>query len=191
MTFVQPDSTPSEESSQADSLARTYLSPEKAQDLPGTDQDSSGKSSDFLKTFIPPGSSLKTSLVSCQSTEDGTWAPSSKRWLNAGMASRGECWTLSISESPNVVVESSLSAILEEPDERLRKYFLSAKACQGILRRAGKRNRKLPEALELALTTVANQPPPVISTLQGGGQRGYRIDAEAAAGGHLLVQSQP
>ena len=27
----------------------------------------------------------------------------------------------------------------------------------------------------------------VISTLQGGGRRGYRIDAEAAAGGHLIV----
>lgn len=27
-----------------------------------------------------------------------------------------------------------------------------------------------------------------ISTLQGGGKRGYRIDAEAAAGGHLIVE---
>ena len=26
-----------------------------------------------------------------------------------------------------------------------------------------------------------------VSTLQGGGKRGYRIDAEAAAGGHLIV----
>jgi hypothetical protein len=26
-----------------------------------------------------------------------------------------------------------------------------------------------------------------ISTLQGGGKRGYRIDAESAAGGHLIV----
>lgn len=30
-----------------------------------------------------------------------------------------------------------------------------------------------------------------ISTLQGGGKRGYRIDAEAAAGGHLLIQLPP
>ncbi|AAN12767.1 DNA methyltransferase [Mycobacterium phage Omega] len=28
-----------------------------------------------------------------------------------------------------------------------------------------------------------------VSTLQGGGKRGYRIDAEAAAGGHLQIQS--
>jgi hypothetical protein len=26
-----------------------------------------------------------------------------------------------------------------------------------------------------------------VSTLQGGGKRGYRIDAESAAGGHLIV----
>lgn len=29
-----------------------------------------------------------------------------------------------------------------------------------------------------------------VSTLQGGGKRGYRIDAEAAAGGHLIVQRE-
>ena len=26
-----------------------------------------------------------------------------------------------------------------------------------------------------------------VSTLQGGGKRGYRIDAESAAGGHLII----
>jgi site-specific DNA-cytosine methylase len=34
----------------------------------------------------------------------------------------------------------------------------------------------------------------IVSTLQGGGERGYRIDAESAAGGHLLpadVQNAP
>jgi DNA (cytosine-5)-methyltransferase 1 len=30
----------------------------------------------------------------------------------------------------------------------------------------------------------------VISTLQGGGKRGYRIDAEGAAGGHLIVSQR-
>lgn len=30
-----------------------------------------------------------------------------------------------------------------------------------------------------------------VSTLQGGGKRGYRIDAEAAAGGHLIVGRWP
>jgi hypothetical protein len=35
------------------------------------------------------------------------------------------------------------------------RYFLSAKACAGILRRAGKRGRRLPELLKHALQRVA------------------------------------
>ena len=57
--------------------------------------------------------------------------------------------TLNIGESPNVAVESSLSQILEGsvPD----KYFLSATACAGILRRAERRGKKLPDMLRVAL----------------------------------------
>ena len=63
--------------------------------------------------------------------------------------SHGEPMTLSIGESPNVVVESHLSWILEtNPDP---KYNLSPKACQGILNRARKREKKLPELLERVL----------------------------------------
>jgi hypothetical protein len=36
-----------------------------------------------------------------------------------------------------------------------QRFFLSAKACDGILRRAAKRNKKLPLALEAALRQVA------------------------------------
>jgi hypothetical protein len=47
----------------------------------------------------------------------------------------------------------SLSDILEEsPDP---KFSLSAKACQGILRRAEKRGRELPHSLRVALEAVA------------------------------------
>ena len=63
--------------------------------------------------------------------------------------SHGEPMTLSIGESPNVVVESHLSWILEtNPDP---KYNLSPKACHGILNRARKRKKKLPELLERVL----------------------------------------
>lgn len=58
--------------------------------------------------------------------------------------------TRSFGESPNVAVESHLSQILE--DTPPLKYCLSAKACQGILNRAEKRNRTLPEELKEALT---------------------------------------
>jgi predicted nucleic acid-binding protein len=36
-----------------------------------------------------------------------------------------------------------------------RRYFLSAKACAGILRRAAKRGKKLPDLLAAALASVA------------------------------------
>ena len=61
--------------------------------------------------------------------------------------------TLSIGECPSVAVESTLSQILEV--NAPEKYSLSRKACEGILRRAFRRGKRLPymllEALEEAL----------------------------------------
>ena len=57
--------------------------------------------------------------------------------------------THSFGESPSVAVESRLSQILEAAPHP--KYYLSAKACQGILRRAERRGKELPEMLKTAL----------------------------------------
>jgi len=57
--------------------------------------------------------------------------------------------THSFGESPSVVVESHLSQILEDAPHP--KYSLSAKACQGILRRAERRGKILPDVLKIAL----------------------------------------
>ena len=38
-----------------------------------------------------------------------------------------------------------------------RKYYLSPKACLGILRRASERGKKLPEVLQIALERQAVQ----------------------------------
>lgn len=64
----------------------------------------------------------------------------------------GESSMLNTSESPSVAVESSLSEILQV--EAPEKYSLSAKACNGILRRAEKRGKVLPPMLKDALTEV-------------------------------------
>lgn len=57
--------------------------------------------------------------------------------------------SLNVSEEPNVPVDTKLSQILEEnPDP---KYNLTPKACAGILRRAERRGKKLPEALKTVL----------------------------------------
>ena len=52
-------------------------------------------------------------------------------------------------EFPSAAVESTLSSILEV--NAPTKYYLSAKACKGILRRAERRGKQLPEMLRIAL----------------------------------------
>lgn len=70
------------------------------------------------------------------------------KWEDDG-AWLGECMTRNTGESPNVAVVSRLSQILEETPQE--KYCLSAKACQGILRRAERRGKDLPEMLKTVL----------------------------------------
>jgi hypothetical protein len=78
------------------------------------------------------------------------------------MALPGECLTLNLSEwtawnapCPSGGAVCSLSDILEEPGSVPQRYYLSAKACQGILRRAAKRGKELPPMLHRALSQVA------------------------------------
>ena len=61
----------------------------------------------------------------------------------------GEYTTRSFGESPREENASRLSQILE--DSPHPKYSLSARACEGILRRAEKRGKELPAELKAAL----------------------------------------
>lgn len=61
----------------------------------------------------------------------------------------GASWTLNSGESPNVAAESHLWQILQ--DNPHPKYCLSARACQGVLNRAAKRGKALPQMLLEAL----------------------------------------
>jgi hypothetical protein len=70
------------------------------------------------------------------------------------MGSHIGCLTLSISEWPKDAAVCSLSDTLETGDLPQR-YFLSATACQGILRRAEKRGKVLPQQLKQALEQAA------------------------------------
>lgn len=70
------------------------------------------------------------------------------RWEDDG-AWLGECMTRNTGESPNAAVVSRLSQILEVTPQE--KYSLSAKACQGILRRAERRGKDLPKLLKEVL----------------------------------------
>ena len=68
--------------------------------------------------------------------------------------SLGGPWTPNSLEFPNDAVVCSLSQVLELGSIHPR-FFLSGVACAGILRRAEKRGKKLPQQLEQALQTVA------------------------------------
>ena len=65
----------------------------------------------------------------------------------------GGAWMLNTGVSPNDARESSLSQILQ--DAPPIKYYLSPKACLGILRRASERGKALPPKLERALKIQA------------------------------------
>lgn len=130
-------------------------------------QSASGLSSGgSLLRWLPPGFSSRTSLVSCPPTEGRTSPYSWRDWPGGdprfprGDGGRqggspaptrdstvlcGECWTLNTSESPSAGVGSSLSRILEGSVPP--KYYLSRRACRGILNRLEQRGRRLPPLL--------------------------------------------
>lgn len=88
------------------------------------------------------------------------------RFQTSGIqTSPGRCWTLSISDWRNGASVCSLSQVLEA-GEVPQRYYLTAKACKGILRRAEKRGKTLPEDLARALRAVAGLEP--ISSVGGG-----------------------
>ena len=74
------------------------------------------------------------------------WTPSTSAWRNDGGGS-----------------SCSLAEVLETGPLPTR-FFLSAKACAGILRRAENRNKDLPPALRRALEAVAGSAPTPSST---------------------------
>ena len=111
--------------------------------------------------FSSPGSSELSALLGALSktsqdfsvqTMDEISQSSSPRWPNSGIGGPTGCLILSASESPSVAAVSTLSDILEVRAHP--KYSLSPRACAGILRRAKRRRRKLPEPLDAALRSV-------------------------------------
>ena len=74
------------------------------------------------------------------------------KWEDDG-AWCGELTARNTGECPNAVVVSRLSQILEETPHP--KYNLTAKACQGILRRAERRGKDLPKLLKEVLIRQA------------------------------------
>ena len=110
-------------------------------------------------------------IFQCLKMEDGQ----QPEWFNAqSVKLHGEFLTLNFGEFPNEERESSLSQILQQPTDVPEKYYLSAKAVIGILKRAQKRNKELPFALKEAL-------------IQQSGMRGdYYGEKEITYAGEIL-----
>lgn len=94
----------------------------------------------------------------------------------------GGCSTLNIGECPSVESVSQLSQILEVNVPQ--RYFLSARACQGILTRASRRGKALPDLLKTALLDM-------IEWWQGEAAYTLKIRSGCAGGGKgALVQTE-
>jgi hypothetical protein len=109
----------------------------------------------LLAAYGPDGWCGRTSPASCRLIEGECLEPSSLGWQNSGMGSPTEFLTLNISEFHSAAVACSLSDVLETGVVPQR-YFLSATASRGILRRAEKRGKELPTQLRQALQAVAD-----------------------------------
>ena len=112
---------------------------------------SSNRGRDFLavlQAFIKVAGGGVMFLSLSPSRESSNGAKTAASWE---MVSRlpGVCWTLNIGESPSAARESTLWQILQA--DAPVKYYLSARACQGIMRRAERRGKELPPMLREAL----------------------------------------
>ncbi len=110
----------------------------------------------LLTDIAPSGLFGRTSLASYPVAKDEILPPYFAGWMNSGMGGLTECLTLNTSEWPRDGVACSLSDVLEDGSVPQR-FYLSARACQGILRRAEKRGKELPPALSKALQSVASR----------------------------------
>src|SRR3990170_8718087 len=149
--------------------------PAKTSALPGSGQASpesaasspSPSSTLWSVTDLPPSSS-RTYRASSPVIEGGTWRRSSVAWGTSGTGGRFGFSTLATSECPSADDGSSSSVCAAVPTTLTDvlqpsappRFSLSARAARGILRRASKRGRMLPSALEEALTGLAGTGPP-------------------------------
>lgn len=88
----------------------------------------------------------RTSRERCRAKRVELSSNCSTKWMTSGMGIHGVCWTRNSSEYPKDADVCFLSDVLEVSNVP-QKYFLSAKACAGILRRAESRGKPLPMLL--------------------------------------------
>ncbi len=136
--------------------AKRSASQDFARDLLTRGATSPSPSLRLLNAIAPSGWFGRTSPA-CFRTEQALSQPSSVDWQNSGMGGPTGFLTLSTSDWPSGGSVCSLSQVLED-GPLPQRYFLSPKACAGILRRAAARGKELPTALRTALEQAASTP---------------------------------
>ena len=162
--------------SSAEHPARHSLWLDFGEDFPTPEEISASSSVRWPTTSIPSLSSGKTSPASSRrptTPSDAFWQDFAERLIPSHQDASGQTqvWCLdrnaplpgafsmlNFSEWPSAAGGSlcSLSEVLET-GPLPERFFLSAKACSGILRRAEKRGKQLPAPLMQALVAVAEQ----------------------------------
>jgi len=117
--------------------------------------DSGSSLHELLRSFIRDGLLSRMSPAFYPATKGETWEYSPDHWPNSATGGPIGCLTLNTSEWPRDAAVCSLSEVLEQ--DVPQKFFLSPRAAKGILRRAEKRGRELPQRLTVALTALAAQ----------------------------------
>lgn len=120
-----------------------------SQELP----DSCSNTFERYVNSVHVGLSGRTSQERSQASGGRLTASSCQRWMRSGMVWHGEYWMRSFSVWPKDASVCSLLEVLEPCVAR--KYFLSAKACRGIISRADRRGKPLPK--RQALTEEAQE----------------------------------
>lgn len=115
----------------------SQASEKDSQELP----DSCSNTFERYATSVHVGLSGRTSQERSQASRGRLTASSCPKWMRSGMVWHGEYWMRSFSACPNDASVCSLLEVLEPCVAR--KYFLSAKACRGIISRADRRGKAL------------------------------------------------
>lgn len=123
-----------------------------------------GSGSVSWPSFVRALSSGRMSQGVFPRTGEPTSLSSWPRLATSGMAARGEFWTANTPEwtsgpwpSRSDGAVCGLSAVLTATSRVPPKYFLSRRACLGVLSRSERRGRPLPPALDAALREQAER----------------------------------
>jgi len=119
------------------------------------DRDFGSSSIEFLKNLGRLGFLSKTSAACYPATEDEILPSSFAGWKNSVITLPDGYWTLNTSEWPRDAAVCSLSEVLETTVAS--KFFLSPKACRGLLRRADARGKSVRPYLRAVLEQVAQE----------------------------------